>query len=250
MLGARALIASWGAQPSVTVYLRSGASEVQGKALADAVRAQEPDIEVIYVSPAKALERLRAQLGDLGGALDGLPANPLPPSVELTPRDSADARALAVRLSRLPGVVDVDYGREWLDRLEALGRAMGSFGAGGLLVVLTAALLVVVNTIRLAVYVRRDEIEIMKLVGATDTYVRMPFLLEGALQGIIGSLLALGGLLAAQKILLPRAAAAFAFAAGAAAPKLATPQAVLLVALGGLVGLCGSYLAVAKFLRA
>jgi len=94
------------------------------------------------------------------------------------------------------------------------------YGPVALFTVLGAALLVVANTILLAVYARRDEIEIMRLVGATDGYVRAPFLLEGALQGLIGAALALGAVVALQKWLLPGATQAFAFAAGIRAPPL------------------------------
>jgi cell division transport system permease protein len=199
------------------------------------------------------LQSLRTELGDLGSALDGLPENPLPPSVEVVPAGSPgpnEVRALASRLGRLSHVVEVDYGREWLDRIEALGRAMRNFGSGALALVLAAALLVVANTIRLAVYARRDEIEIMKLVGATNAYVRTPFLLEGMLQGLAGALLAVVGLELVQRLVIPRAAAAFSFAAGAAAPHIAAAHFGILAGAGAVVGLLGSYLAVARFLRA
>ena len=250
VLGMRALLASWGAQPSATAYLDRGLPEDEVRAIAARVRAEEPGVEVVFVSPAQALDRLRVQLGALGGALDGLPHNPLPATLELTPRSGGDLRALAQRVTRISGVVEVDYGREWVDRLEALGSALRRFGTASLVLVALAALLVVANTIRLAVYARRDEIEIMKLVGATDGYVRVPFLLEGALQGLCGAALALAGLLAVQRLVLPRAAAAFAFASDAAAPHLGTQHCLLLAGAGALVGLCGSYLAVARFLRA
>jgi cell division transport system permease protein len=146
-------------------------------------------------------------------------------------------------------VTDVDYGREWLDRIEALARGVRTFGAGALLAVLAAALLVVANTIRLAVYARRDEIEIMKLVGATDRYVRAPFLLEGALQGLFGSALALGAIFSIQRWLLPRATQAFTFAAGAISPHVVAGQYASLLGIGTLVGFLGSWLAVSRFLR-
>src|SRR5262249_31485223 len=123
-------------------------------------------------------------------------------------------------------------------------------GAGALVAVLGAALLVVANTIRLAVYARRDEIEIMKLVGATDGYVRLPFLLEGALQGLIGGGLAISALVGAQRWLLPRAQEAFLFAAGSAGPPLVSISTMgIVAAAGALVGLLGSWLAVSRFLR-
>ena len=107
----------------------------------------------------------------------------------------------------------------------------------------------VANTIRLAVYARREEIDIMRLVGATDAYVRLPFVIEGALQGLCGAVLAISGLVAVQRIVLPRAAAAFAFASGVPAPHLSPLHCALLAGAGAVVGLSGSYLAVARFLR-
>jgi cell division transport system permease protein len=251
--GARALLRSWGAEPSVTAYLARELTDVAGRTLAEQIAGQEPGARVAYVERAEALKRLRVELGDMGDALDGLPDNPLPASIEVIPTGalpSDGVRELAARLAKIPGVADVEYGREWLDRLEALGRTVRALGAGGLLLVLVAAMLVVANTIRLAVYARRDEIEIMKLVGATDAYVRAPFLLEGALQGLLGALLACGAVAAAERWVLPRAAAAFSFAAGVAAPSLGTTGIVAIAGCGAAVGLVGSYLAVARFLRA
>jgi cell division transport system permease protein len=252
LFAARALLSSWGAQASVTLYLDRALTDEQARALAQQVQSQAGDADVVYVDRATALSRLRVDLGDLAGSLDGLTQNPLPPSLEVTPRTAlppAGLRLLAAQLGQMPGVQEVDYGREWLDKLEALGRASRAFGAGALIAVLGAALLVVANTIRLAVYARRDEIEIMKLVGATDAYVRAPFLLEGLLQGVLGAGLALLAVLSMQRWLLPRAQAAFAFAAGVAAPRILPIHAAALLGLGAAVGLFGSWLAVARFLR-
>ncbi len=249
---ARSLLTSWGAQASITLYLDKAVTDDQARALLEKVREAQPDADAVYVDRAQALQRLRVDLGDLAGALDGLSQNPLPPTIEVTPRGSPPpgmVRMFAAQLQRLPQVAEVDYGREWLDKLEALGRSLRAFGAGALIVILGAALLVVANTIRLAVYARRDEIEIMKLVGATDGYVRMPFLLEGALQGLLGAGLALGSLAAAQRWLLPRVQQAFVFASGAVAPRILLSHALLLLGAGALVGLLGSWLAVARFLR-
>jgi cell division transport system permease protein len=252
VLAARALLTSWGAQASVTLYLDKQTTDAQARALADKVSAASKDVEVRYVDRALALQRLRGELGDMAPALDGLSQNPLPPSLEITPRvvlPPAEVRMLAAQLGQLPGVTEVDYGREWLDKLEALARGLRVFGAGALFAVLGAALLVVANTIRLAVYARRDEIEIMKLVGATDGYVRAPFLMEGALQGLLGAALALGAVLAVQHWMLSGAAQAFAFAAGIRAPTLSPAHDAALLGIGTVVGLFGSWLAVARFLR-
>lgn len=248
---AQVLLKSWGAEASLTLYLAPSTTEAQAGALVAELR-REGTLEVVYVTRDEALARLRKELGDLGSTLDGLAKNPLPPSVELRPKSRLsvdDLKALAARLSKLANVAEVDYGREWLDRLEQLARALRAAGAGATLLVLGAAILVVANTIRLAVYARRDEIEIMKLVGATDGYVRLPFLLEGALQGMAGAGLSVLGLWAVQRWLVPQAAAAFSFAAGVAGPELHAPEALALLAFGAAVGLVGSWLSVARFLR-
>jgi cell division transport system permease protein len=252
LLAVRALLASWGAQASMTLYLDRAVTDAQAHALAQEVQSRAGDADVVYVDRATALSRLRVDLGELAGALDGLTQNPLPPSLEVTPREALPPvrlRMLSAQLAQLPFVQEVDYGREWLDKLEALGKVSRAFGMGGLIAVLGAALLMVANTIRLAVYARRDEIEIMKLVGATDGYVRAPFLLEGVMQGVMGAALALLAVFAMQRWLLPRAQAAFAFAAGAAPPRVLPVHGAMFLGLGAVLGLFGSWLAVARFLR-
>jgi len=248
---ARTLLTSWGAEPSMTLYLDPATSDADARALSQQIRGRG-DLEVQYVDAKAALNRLRSDLGELGGALDGLTQNPLPPSLEIRPRaplPGSSLRLLAAELGQMRGVHDVEYGREWLDKLEALGSSLRAFGAGALLAVIGAALMVVANTIRLAVYARRDEIEIMKLVGATDTYVRAPFLMEGALQGLLGAAVAVGAVLSAQQWLLPHASQAFSFAAGASAPQMLPAYAGGLLAAGALVGFFGSWIAVARFLK-
>jgi len=248
---ARALLTTWGAQASMTLYLDPATADGDARVLAQQLRSRG-DLLVRYVDPPMALNRLRVELGDLATALDGLSKNPLPPSLEVTPREPLPGpalRVLAAEMGQLKGVRDVEYVREWLDKLEALGRGLRAFAAGALLAVLGAALLVVANTIRLAVYARRDEIEIMKLVGATDGYVRAPFLLEGALQGLLGAGVAVAAVLSAQHWLLPYATQAFAFAAGVGAPHLLARHAAAILAAGGLVGFGGSWIAVARFLK-
>ncbi len=252
LTGASALLRSWGAEANLTLYLAQAETDTEAQALVGTLRAQHPELEILLVDRKTALERLREDMRELPGALDGVSPAVLPLTIEMTPKQpmkSAELRKLAAELSKAQGVADVEYGREWLDKLEELGRGLRAAGASATALILGAAILVVANTIRLAVYARRDEIEIMKLVGATDGYVRLPFLLEGVLQGVAGALLALLGLFCVQRFLLPRAQAAFAFASGASFGPVLPGHFVVLVAFGAAVGLLGSWLAVARFLR-
>jgi cell division transport system permease protein len=248
--GAERLLSAWAGEVRISVYLAPGANL---EAAARAARAVAPGREVEAVPAATALRRLSLTLGDEAHVLEGVGPGALPDAVEVSaPGISlAGARELASQLrSAVPGAADVDYGNAWLERLERLVRrgklvALVLFSA---LAVATAVL--VSNTLRLAVFARREEIEIMKLVGATDAFVSAPFLIEGLLQGIIGASVGVGALLAAHAVVVPRLRAAVAIADGLRlSDTLPLPLVVALVLGGGGVGLLGSALSVARTLR-
>lgn len=243
------LLAGWAGEVPVSVYLAPGADLAVAR---DAVAAIAPDARVEAVPPAEAMRRLRASLGEQGRVLDGLGDDALPASVDVrVPSLSHDrARALAARLREVPGAVEVDDGAVWLARLEALvdrGRQVG-FLLLGLLGAATAIL--VSNTLKLAVYARRDEIDIMKLVGATNFYVSAPILLEGAIQGLLGAGLAAVTLVAANWALLPRVREALPLASRLSPADVLPGRmlAALLVA-GALLGLVASAISLRRFLR-
>jgi cell division transport system permease protein len=248
------LLTRFGGEVELTVYLTESASAEQEDALQAEVE-RESGGAVRRVSAAEALQRLRSELGESGSVLDGLPENPLPRSLEVRPPsglpDAARLRRLADRWSKLPGVTGVDYGREWIDRLAALDRVV-SRGAGAVLaLVLLAAVVVVAATLQLAAYARRDEIEIQKLVGATDFFVRVPFVLEGAFQGLLSAALAVGGLYLGQRLLGPLVHDSLSFlVADPLLPALVDLRRVLEVTGSGLaLGVLGSSIAVGRFLR-
>jgi cell division transport system permease protein len=207
------------------------------------------------VPPQAALERLALELGDLGEALAHLPENPLPPSVELEVpperRTPGALKTLARELRALPGITGVDYGEEAVERLSAISKALRYGGWVAFLVVLLARVVIVSATLQLAIYSRREEIEIQKLVGATDRFVKAPFLIEGFLQGLLGSGVALTGLLAFERLLGPGAASLFSFLVGSSGTvSLLEPGLALeLLAAGCALGLGGSFIAVGRFLR-
>jgi cell division transport system permease protein len=246
---AERLLASWAGDVQISVYLAPNAD------LAEAARAAQALVggrEVEAVTPAEALRRLRASLGPEAPALDGVGEGVLPASVEVrAPGASlATARDLARRLGAVPGAESVDYGSAWLERVEVLLRRLRWAGLVLFAVLSLATAVLVSNTLRLGVFARRDEIEIMKLVGATDGWVEAPFLIEGVLQGIAGAGLAVLALLALHAALAPRLADAIGLAAPLARGHV-LPLALVLSLLGGgaALGLLASALAVGRFLR-
>ena len=203
---------------------------------------------VVWVSKQEALARFRAGVGEGAALLEGLDENPLPASLEITlapERRSADVLGeVSATLAGLQGIDDLAYGSDWVEgysRAVALVRGVGTvIGA----VLGLAALLIVANTIRLAVYARRDEIEILLLVGAGRSFVSVPFLLEGLAQGALGGLLALGLLYGLFHLFLPGLADGLAFVIGHARPEFLGGQgALLLVGAGAALGVIGSSVA-------
>jgi cell division transport system permease protein len=248
--GAERLLAAWAGEVRISVYLAPGADLA---AAARVARSVAPGREIEAVPAATALRRLSETLGDQARVLEGVGPGALPDSVEVSaPGISlAGARDLAARLrSGVPGAADVDYGNAWLETLERLVRR-GKLAALVLFSALAVATAVLVsNTLRLAVFARREEIEIMKLVGATDAFVSAPFLIEGLVQGIIGAGVAVVALLAAHGLVVPRLRAAVALADGLRlSDTLPAPLLAALVLGGGAVGLLGSALSVARTLR-
>ena len=250
-----ALSGALGGEVELTVYLAEGHGQAQAEALADLARRRSPGATAAVVSPSAAMDRLGQQLGDLGAALEDLPQGPLPWSVEV--RVAPEGRtpevlsALAAELRALPAVSGVDYAEQAVARLEGLRRALRWGGLLALLLVAGVTVVVVSATLQLAIYARREEIEIQKLVGATDAFVKAPFLIEGVLQGLLGAGVAALALWATGRLAAPHAAQWLAFLVGPTGlPRLDEPAVLLqLCAAGVCMGLAGSFVAVGRFLR-
>ncbi|BDG09003.1 cell division protein FtsX [Anaeromyxobacter paludicola] len=246
---AERLLTAWGGDVQVSVYLQPGADLDQAAAAAGRLA---PGAQIEAVTSREALERLAGSLGDERKLLDGVGEATLPASIEVrAPGASVDqAEQLAARLKAVPGATDVDFGNAWLDRLEKLLRRLRQVGAVLFGVLSVAAAVLVANTLRLGVYARRDEIEIMKLVGATNAFVELPFLIEGLLQGLIGAGLATLSLLALYAALAPRLHGAVALAAHLRRADVLPLSLLAGLWLGGaLLGLVASAVAVSRFLR-
>jgi cell division transport system permease protein len=247
------LVDALGGAVELTVYLADDADAAQVDALVTAL-SQRTGGTVTKVSPAEALGRLVTQLGEDGRGLADLPDNPLPWSLELSlpkgAREPQALEALAEKTRALPFVTGVDYGEEALERLTLIARALEVASLVVFTLVFLTAVIVVSATLQLAIFARREEIEIQKLVGATDRFVRVPFLLEGALQGVVAAALALGAVLALVRWLDGQGGELLAFArvGGALAVDWARLAAELFGA-GTALGLAGSFIAVRRFLR-
>jgi cell division transport system permease protein len=236
----------WRDAAEFSVYLNDAASAEQRAAIEHTLRQSAVVGAIEVVSKDEALRRFRQNFSVLAVS-DHLPSNPLPASVEVRLRTNAnppDVEALAQAAAQLPGVADVRYDRQWIERLMyAVGvvRA-GGFALAALLVF--AAALTVASVVRLALFARREEIHIMQLVGAPIAYIRGPFIVEGLIQGGIGATVALVVLWIGFSVMRSRADAWLAGAIDAGALGfLSLPTAAALLAAGMAVGSLGGFIA-------
>ena len=252
---AERLIASWAEESRISVYLSDTIADAARAGLERKV-AEHPAVKNReYVSKQAALERFRTSFPDLADLAVGLDDNPLPASIEITVRkdeaDGATIEALAGSLAKEPGVEGVRYDLAWVRRVRALLRVLGIGGAVLGAILIAAAIITIYGVIRLNVFARRDEIEILRLVGATRGFIRGPFLVEGAFQGMAASLVALGLIAATWAFLAAnrqvRGDLLLVALVGRFLPPWAPPA---LLALGLAVGLIGSLFSVRRAIGA
>ena len=175
---------SWQRAAQISLFLDMSAGDREGQALREQIKALDDVADAEWISREQALEEFQ-QLSGLGRALKELPENPLPGVVLVTPKevDKAKLEALRQRLAELPKVEQAQLDLVWVERLTAILKLGDRFVFGLSVLLILALLLVIGNTIRLHIENRRAEIEVIKLVGGTDGYVRRPFLYMGALYG-------------------------------------------------------------------
>ncbi|HEX7784863.1 MAG TPA: permease-like cell division protein FtsX [Methylomirabilota bacterium] len=242
------LVTRWTETVQVTVYLEDRLEPRVRESLENRLRDDPAVATLTYVSRELALERFRAMFRDLSSLPEDLGENPFPASLEVTLRPERQSPGEVERLAKafggVPGVREIQYDLLWIERLSTgvrLVRVVGAF-LGGVLVL--AAVFTISNVIRLTIYAREDELDIMRLVGATRAYVKGPFVTEGMIQGGLGGLVAtflLGMALSwlsgniASSDLLPHATLTLSPGIGA-----------VLVVLGMAVGLAGSLISLSR----
>jgi cell division transport system permease protein len=202
----------WSNSAELSVYLADNVTEPQRAAIERILTTGNLVASHQYLSKADALARFKKTFKDMSGTVESLGENPLPASYEVRLRPGAENAVdlLLAEIRQSPGVSDVRYDREWLQRLSSAVLVIRGVGFVLGILLTVAAALTVANVVRLGLYARRDELDIMQLVGAPQVFIRGPFVMEGTMQGGIGALLALFALAAVfygfkERYLLPLA---------------------------------------------
>jgi len=240
----------------VEVFIKNTASPAQIDDLGDEIRAM-PEVKDVYlVSKEEALDRLRKSLQGHEDVLDALSGNPLPPSYEITLKDPERIEEVASRffdnpvIDNTPGTHDgVKYGGETSERVLRVTTIFLIAGAGFVALLTMASVLLISNTTRLSIFARRREVEIMRLVGATNWFIRWPFVLEGIWAGILGALIASLLLIVADLQLFKRVESIVPFMSFSLSQQLMMYIFLALFGAGILIGAIGSSLALRRFLR-
>ena len=231
----------------VKVYFEPTASDAQIRAVGASLDTRSDWVKrVDFISKEQALEQMRKRAPQMVANLAG---NPLPPAFEVTPRKAEFADDIDRLLTPHPaGVQKVSYGKKTADRIISVAAAIEAVFVAAVLILLAASTLLIANTIRLSIFARRREIEVMKLVGATNWFVRGPFMLEGLACGLFGTLAAIFLLLAGKEIAMPQILGHLQTTDDVQAMSFWLNALVLLL-LGLLLGALGSGITLRRFLR-
>ncbi|HZZ64150.1 MAG TPA: permease-like cell division protein FtsX [Candidatus Baltobacteraceae bacterium] len=235
-------------QITASVYMNTDASAAQVEAVRTALAKDARIDKAQFVSKAEGLKELRARMkGQID--LSILTENPLPDMFRVRTRQPQEVPAVAHALAKMKGVHEVDYQRDIVARLLQIAELGRKAGIAVIAVFIVVAGIIIFNTIRLTVFARRREISIMQLVGATNMYIRMPFICEGLLDGLLGAAVALGILALAHASLAPKLAAALPWLQMNIVQVDLSSMVLELLSVGGAVGLIASWISVGRYLR-
>jgi cell division transport system permease protein len=247
------LLSGLGERVQIVVYLKDGLGEEKTQKLVERIEAHAEVKNSRYIPQEQAWNSFREGLGGKRKILDGLSEKILPSSIEVSLRDRARTpegiRRLTQEWEAFPEVEDIQYGEEWIERLGFLIEAIDvlKLGLGGLLFL--ATLLIISNTIKLAIFARKDEIGVMRLVGATSGLIRAPFVVEGAILGGLGAGLALGALAVAYFSVRERIPPSLSFLFNPEQLQFLDLTVItLILGWGVLLGGCGSLFSCGRFL--
>ncbi len=200
--------------------------------------------EVVFVSKQEALEEFREDLGDDSALLEALEDNPLPASFDIklyeSFKDPNNLRSIAAKVEAMPGIEEIKYGEEWVRILDRVVKILVAIDMILGVIISLSSIFVVANTIKLTVFARRQQIEIMELVGATHRFIISPFIFEGIIEGLIAGGVAAGLLFGLYNIAATRLADFM---------QITRELFFLVLIFGTLLGYIGSHLSVKRFLR-
>jgi cell division transport system permease protein len=251
-VNANEIINSWKKGIKIMVYLKPDTPETKIPELKQKIQLMEGIRNARFISKNEAFQELKKQMRRQSSLFENLKENPLPDAFEILLKASFQnqekVEMLATRLESFPRVDEVEYGQRWLGQFTNffnLFRFTG-YAMGGLFFM--AALLIVANTIRLVLYSRRDEVEIMRLVGATDSFIKAPFYIQGLMQGAFGGIIGLAALFIG--FLLISLSMERGISPGLFTIRFLSPGAFCGIILGStFVGWIGCYLSLKQFLK-
>jgi len=245
---------NWSERVQVTVYFDKELAPQEQIAIREKIFALSGVSRVSYVSRAEALKRFKSRLRGQETLLEGVRPEVLPTSFEIalkrSHRDTVSVENFVTALKRIQGITEVQYGEEWVRRFNSFLNFMRLLGAllGGFLVI--AVVFIVSNTIKLTIYSRRDELEVMSLVGATRFFIKAPFLLEGLLQGFAGSVLAIALLFCLYEGFLHNAGNFLAFNTVTSGLNFLPLEFIFgLLLAGAMLGFIGSLTSIKRFIN-
>ena len=248
------LLKGWGEQIQITAYLHSDVAAEGPTGLLERVRAM-PEVErVRHISREQAWRDFQAALGTQSGLLDGLPREVLPASIEISlrpaQRDGAAVEALAERLKKENDIASVEYPQEWVERLGLVMLAVEWIKWTFAAVLFLATFFIVGSTVKLAILARKDEVEIMQLIGASEELIQAPFVIEGMIQGLAGASLAVAGLGATYFLLKNEMVSMGGLLAPLGELRFLDLNGIfLLLAIGLFLGAAGSLISLRRFVR-
>ena len=237
-------------QVQINVYLLDKVDREQARDIEKDLKEIEGVETVGFVTKDEAMERFKDRLGDQKTLLDALDeTNPLPDSFEVTVTNPDLVKTAAEKMEKLDGVECAKYGQDVMEHLFEITRLLRIFGFTLMLVLAFATLFIISNTIRLTVFARRKEIAIMKYVGATDWFIRWPFVMEGMVLGLFGSIIAAMVLRTAYTAMAEKVYETLAFFPLIPEQPFLTYITIVVVISGMVVGAIGSAVSIKKFLK-
>ncbi len=252
LLNAGDLMDSWKRGMRIIAYLAPGAGEDARVQIMNEIRTYPGVAEVEYVSGQEALEWLRNEIGRQSALLDGIVDNPLPDAVEVSLSGDIDGTAaiaaLASQIEVLPGVADVEYARQWLERFDGIYNLFRLTSMVLIGLIIAAIMMIVANTIRLILYSRIEEIKITRIIGADDAFIKYPLYFEGGMLGFAGGLAGLMMLYAAFFITVPQLSSA-GMMVFFQVRFLPWGLVLLILLVSMTVGWIGCYLSIRRFLK-